>query len=256
MKSGFKLITLFLLAAVSFTACKLDDDGDDINNIGNFWMGYADVQLIENSENFNLILDDGSVMEVRLMIFDFPEGYVLRDGMRVIANFSKIDESVVDGEIHWLVRLNGLKEVLSKKPVYSQDLSEEEVGEDSLEIRKMWLSGKYLNTSFRLYYRDAEIKHFINLWVNEDHPKADENNVYVELRHNAYGDAEINDAYGRASFDISELIPEGKSSVTVHVSYTDYSGRTVGPVSKAYSLNINEEPGDLQVKLEPDANIY
>lgn len=255
MSSIFKLIGAFSLAAVLFTSCSLDDQGD-WNNLGNFWMGYADVQLTESGDYFNLVLDDGSVMEVWMTMSEFPENYKLKEGMRVIANFSKIDEKIVDGNIHWTVRLNGLKEVLSKQPVYSSDLPEEEAGEDPLDIRKLWLSGKYLNATFGLYSRNAEIKHSITLWVNEEHPDADEGNLYAEIRHNAHGDAETDAVFGRVSFDISEFIPEGRSSVTVHISYRDYNGRTLGPIPKAYSLNTNEEPGDLQVKLEPEANIH
>ena len=262
MKTILKFTGLFFAAAVLFTGC-MDKDDAALDNPGNFWQGYADVQFVEGREamnsagipGFNLILDDGTVLEVVSFLSPIPDDYEVTDGMRVLANFSKISEntSTVSPMPHWppywQVRLNGMEKILTKAPVEGDGT---ELGDDPINVRRMWLSGKYLNATFLFKWNDASIVHGINLWVDAEHPGADAQNVYVELRHNARGDRKYYEAFGRVSFDIRELI--GQNTVTIHFSYTDYTGSR-HTVSKLYSPNVSEEPGDLDISSGGQSNM-
>ena len=259
MKTILKSTSLFLTATVLFPACSLNEDANaPLSDPGNFWQGYADVSMPGGEgRDFDLVLDDGMVLEVVSLLSPVPADYGLRDGLRGVVNFSKISEHIESGTMHWEVRLNGMQKVLTKTPVGGDGATLADgtpLGNDPINVRRMWLSGKYLNTTFLFKWDDAKVVHGINLWVDREHPGADAQNVYVELRHNARGDGKYYEAFGRVSFDIRELIPEGQNAVTVHFSYTDYAGSR-HTVSKLYSLNLSEEPGDLDVSSNDPSNI-
>ena len=116
-----------------------------------------------------------------------------------------------------------LKSVEQKEPVYSSKLTPEELeelGNDPIYVENAWFGGKYLNIDFAVLRFDPQLAHFINLYVDEE--GSDENNVVVVLKHNAYGDPTTSLAFGRVSFDISKLVPEGKSSILVTLRWRNY----------------------------------
>jgi len=221
MKKFLKWAGLAAIAAFVFTGCSLDDNDHNPNK---FWITYATVE--GTPDNFKLWLDNNSELLLIGSLVDIPKDEEI-DGMRVVANFTIFEEQKnTDGTMTYYVRLNALEKVLTKGPVYSSQVTDEEMGRDPINIDEQWFSGKYLNVNFYCYVNDPKIKHYINLWVDEEHVNADENNVYVEIRHNAYGDLQYTEGFGRASFDVTELIPEGKSEVTLHIKWTDYQGIT------------------------------
>lgn len=232
MKTWLKLTGLLFAFAWVLSSCNKDyaDDTDGLwNNIGdgssgNFAIGHATVE--GNANNFRLILDNGTVLVVYYNNVVIPEDTDFGNGTRVIANFTVISTGDNNGVTYWAVRLNAMTQILSKRPVYSSQSDAKLIGNDPIDVKKSWFGGKYLNVNFYINTGSPSLKHYINLWVDEDHPEADENNIYVEMRHNAYGDPQTTLTFGQVSFDISEFLPEGKNSVTVHFSFTDYNGTT------------------------------
>ena len=61
----------------------------------------------------------------------------------------------------------------------------------------------------------------LNLVVDEE--RSTDERVYVTLTHNAFGDARMYRGYGRVSFDIADLLPEGKDQIVVVLGWTDYA---------------------------------
>lgn len=230
MKKWLKITGLFAFLAIFLTGCSMDDDSGY-----NFYLGYATTQKTETGR-YDLILDNGTVMEVTIPMSPYPEGFEFRDNQRVYANFSILDERTEEGTLYYRIQLNNIMEILSKKPVYSSRLgeSEQQMGNDPIDLTEKWFSGNYLNVIFEIGVNKEEIIHFINLLVDEDHEGADEDNIYVEVRHNANGDLTARTADGVVSFDVREFLPEGKTSVTVHISYEMYNGKKITE-SKVYA---------------------
>lgn len=237
MKAFIKALGFLLMSLPVFTACNVDDDGSY-----KLWIGYATVKLNSETQaneqpDFDLILDDDTEMRIVSNMVYFPAEAALKDDTRVIANFTILSEQVVNGKHTLYIRLNAMKEVLSKKPVYSSSVDADEIGFDPIDVDEAWFGGKYLNFTFNIRVNDPSISHFINLYVDEDHPEADEDNIYVELRHNAYGDKPAHEIFRRVSFNISEFLEEEKSSVTVHLKYTNYKGEEVTDSGVYYRKN-------------------
>ena len=210
MKRVSKLFAM-LIAAVGtmvFSACDTSTDGE------NFYVSYGEV--VGTSEAYTIKTDAGNTLHiVENLLPTFP----VEDGMRVRVNFTIQEQSGSDLN----VRLNAIEKVLSKEPVYSSQLTPEELeelGNDPIYVENAWFGGKYLNIDFAVLRFDPQLAHFINLYVDEE--GSDENNVVVVLKHNAYGDPTTSLAFGRVSFDISKLVPEGKSSILVTLRWRNY----------------------------------
>ncbi len=236
-----KIALLGLLTAAAFAGCgKFLDETP--NSSGNFWVGYANVRVIEDSPGtgVHLRLDNGTVLEV--VSFSARIDFDPYDGMRVVVNFSKVGETPMYGfSSRWQVHVNDFVEVLTKKPVEGDAAA---LTDDGVDMRHLWVSGGYLNTTFLYYCTDAQVLHGIDLWLDADHPDADAQNVYVELRHDARGDAARRRMFARASFELSELLPEGQNSINIHFSWKDHNG-VRRSTTKLYSPELNEEPQDL-----------
>lgn len=210
MKRVSKLFAM-LIAAVGtmvFSACDTSTDGE------NFYVSYGEV--VGTSESYTIKTDAGNTLHiVENLLPTFP----VEDGMRVRVNFTIQAQSGSDLN----VRLNAIEKVLCKEPVYSSKLTPEELeelGNDPIYVENAWFGGKYLNIDFAVLRFDPQLAHFINLYVDEE--GSDENNVVVVLKHNAYGDPTTSLAFGRVSFDISKLVPEGKSSILVTLRWRNY----------------------------------
>lgn len=218
MKHVLKLTAFFGALILGFSSC----DWDDGYTLDKYYISWATVD--GSASSFNLVLDDGTILYISANNVIIP-GDTDLNGKRVVANYTLLDEVKGENDTkNYYIRLNAMEEVLSKKAVYSSQVNDEEIGNDPINVGDVWFSGKYMNFTFFFYANDPTIKHFINLVVDEDNPKADADNIYVTFRHNAYDDKAINQAFGRVSFDIESFIPEGKESIMVHLSYTNYRG--------------------------------
>ena len=240
MKKGINILGLLMIFAGAFSSCNMDEN--DNFGQGKIWFGYTTVEKENESDReFRLILDDGTVMDIVQFNANLaPDVYNLKDGDRIFAYFSIDFEDRRDERLYYYIRLNAYQKILTKFPVYNSEVGEEEVGEDPINVDKSWIGGGFLNVEFHFFAGSKEQKHLVSLYVIEDHPQADENNIYVEMRHNAYGDRPHDVAYGAVSFDIRDFLPQEKNVVTVHFTYTNYDGRTI-TTSEAYSRKIVEQ---------------
>ena len=197
-------------ALLLLTACNKDRDS--------YYIGVSYGNIVGNADSYHIVIDEGATLYV---VENASSGMEVQDGQRVMANYTILDRV----ETVYNVRLNFLYNILTKSPVYLSQLTSEqiaELGNDPVNVRAMNFGGKYLNANIEVLRKDPSLAHFINLVVDEQ--RSDDQTVYLTLRHNAYGDPTSLAASQRVSFDLSELVPEGKQQITVCVEWTDYQG--------------------------------
>ena len=238
----WKTAAVLSLAVAALTACKDDDDTYYIN--GNAWVSYGNLEKIDNGghSRFAIRRDDGA----RLIVSD---GLSInssddREGQRVYPYYAVLgsdrDEIGLEGRMNYYVRLYDLRTVLTKAPVKESFIQANEahrqdsLGKDPVHVSSAWFGGTYLNVEFMLPVKaGSDTKHFIN--VVEDDVTAHNDTVYITLRHNAYGDsprltesstradkAGVRWMWGNASFDLTSILPAGKTSVPVKFLWTGY----------------------------------
>lgn len=209
----FKFLVFVTITSFSFVSC-LKDDGYVEKP-----MAYGVVEGVQSQGNFSIVTDLGNVLNVKE---NADPSVSVEDGMRVVVKFSILSQK---DAAHYDVKVYAMGKLLTKEPVRLSELTEEEqkeIGDDPIEVWDAWFGGKYLNINFMIYRSDPELAHFINLVVDERHSSEDE--VIVTLRHNAFGDQPMARVVSPVSFDLSELVPEGKEEIKVTLKWTDYNG--------------------------------
>ncbi|KIO44247.1 MULTISPECIES: NigD1/NigD2 family lipoprotein [Sanguibacteroides] len=245
----WKLALICFLAVFFFTSCDDDDEYYYVGN-GNSWISYGNLEKVDNSQSKYVIRrDDGNKLilseGVRL------NGDEVKEGLRVVANYSIIgserEETSLNGKMIYYIRLYDIDDVLCKVPVKESFIKENEavrndsIGNDPINITEAWFGGKYLNVEFKIpVKKGSSEKHFINLV--QDDMGLHNDSVYITLRHNAYGekpDAQNTDSYvwsyGRVSFDLTSIVPEGYNKVPVKLIWTEYKKNIPETVTKSDS---------------------
>ena len=275
-KLNWKLLTALSIILISFTAC----DDDDYYVTGNNWISYGNLEKVEGSARSEFIIhrDDNS----RLIAVDGINLNNLKaeDGTRVCYTYSILDSKRqpqgLEGNIDYYIYLSQIEDVLTKSPINESFINEnpehrqDSIGNDPINVREAWFGGKYLNVEFNLPVKgDSKISHMINL-VRED-VTLHQDTVYLTLRHNAYGDRPSTAGvrsrgenffwvWGNVSFDLTDILPEGKTSVPVKLIWEAYKGNTqttetltdcglftMQPQkSKAVAGGLNAEPKNLK----------
>lgn len=237
----------FLIVPI-FTACDDDDEYYYVGN-GNSWISYGNLEKIDNGtpSKFAIRRDDGN----RLIV---TEGVHINsdeatEGLRVCAQYnivkSERDEKSLNGKMNYYVALYRVSDVLTKVPVKesfiqaNQTVREDSIGNDPINVTEAWFGGKYLNVEFRIPVKSGSAtKHFINLV--EDDVVLHNDSIYVNLRHNAYGEKPNGEdnhdtyvwSYGNVCFDLTSLVPEGKTSVAVKLIWTEYNKNASGTITR------------------------
>ena len=211
--SRFVLFAM-LLSVVGLTSC-LDDDKHEWLHMKESWG-----TVIGTQEEFKIVTDLGNTL---LVVENNDPSFQIEDSMRVVVTFTELEQR---GENVFDIRINAIRELLTKDPLYSSQLNEQQVdsvGNDPIEALYAWFgNGQYLNIEFGIYFSDLQKSHMLNLVVDEEHSTDEQ--VYVQLKHNAFDDdVRKYEGYGRVSFDIADLIPEGKDQIIVVLEWKDYA---------------------------------
>jgi hypothetical protein len=205
---------------------------------GPVYMSYATLERSENPSTLRLILDDDKVMEIVSFLDDAAARITeLPDRSRLYVNFSILESRAMGSRVYHRIQLIGFNEITTKQPLYistSTANNSAEVGKDPIDVDKHWIAGGFLNVEFTYYANSHSIRHRIDLYVIEDHPNMDQDNLYVEMRHNALGDQPRDAVQGKVAFDIRKFLPQEQNSIRIHFSYTDYKGDRY-TVSETYS---------------------
>lgn len=208
--SRFALFAV-LLSVVGLTSC-LDDDNHEWLQMKECWG-----TVIGTQEEFKIVTDLGNTL---LVAENDNPSFQVEDSMRVVATFTELEQK---DENVYNIRINAIRQLLTKDPLYSSQLDEQQVdsvGHDPIEMYYAWFGGSYLNIEFGVYFSDPQTAHMLNLVVDEE--RSTDKQVYVKLTHNAFEDTRMYRGYGRVSFNIADLIPEGTDQIVVVLEWTDY----------------------------------
>jgi len=224
------LILPFLLGLTLFTSC-LDDDDDENNDYV-----LASGTIVKPGDYFYIKTDEGLVLSPRYHSVNTAE---LEDGMRVLFYYSIIEEANDSETYDYYVRVSGLDEILTK-PIFNFTAETTEnvidsIGDTPVQIIDTWFTDDYLNVQFG-YYNDHKI-HYINLVYDENNPTTENGEIILELKHNDNGDYWHHWGWGLASFDISQLKVDGKTSVDILVRSNDFNGEYTYNKILTYEFN-------------------
>jgi hypothetical protein len=210
-----------LLSAILFFSCM--DDGPDI------YVSYGVIRNAASDKDYEILTDKGNTLAV-------TKSYTsqsIENGKRVLVNFEVLSDKD-KGKKVYEVQVNGFYNLLSKPLVnesfilQNEEVRRDSIGNDPFIQTAAWFGGDYVNIDFEIFHsQNVEKKHLINLIY--DDLRADADTVYLTLRHNAYGEvvgaatgSYLYRGWGRCSFKISDLLPEGVTSKPVKLMWTQY----------------------------------
>lgn len=198
--------TVFLIA---IAACVLSCAGE-----GSLPLYYTQ-EMVTAAEG-KLLSDEGLTYEV------LNSGKAIGDGRWFAGCFvmGRKSDKVLE------VKLNNLEQALSKSVPKLSGSSEEELGNDPINIENIWISGTYVNMRNGHNYDSGKTGtiHKVNLVFDDARSGTD--TLFFSLRHNAAG--EKGDTYISyyTSFPFNEYIPSGKTGCIVTIEWKwdkDYS---------------------------------
>ena len=232
MKRSFLVISMIVLVVVGFLSCNKEDNEER-------YLSYA---TINDATNKVLKTDySSSILYVEEGIENVPQWVA---GKRLVIDYTilRAHESASMLKTYY-VKINGVYDVLTKMPVKQSFLDSkarvDSIGHDPINLEDIWFTTNYLNINFSLYRNNPSVKHFINLVVDDTKTTADD--VFVELRHNAYFDLQSYYRLGNVSFDVSSFVVAPKTSVKIHLSRLTYSGE-MKTDTMTYKLSVLAAP--------------
>ncbi len=210
MKTRILFFALFIAALV--TGC----DDDDDYSLGKFWVTTATIHT--EGETYTIETDNGDRL--------FPSAtavpwFNLENNQRVWVNYTILGDATQDG-IDYYVKVNDLKELLTKGIITLTAANADSIGNDPITITNYWFNNDFLSIEFE--YGGGGTIHFINLAQDEDHPENEQGQPILEFRHNRNNDPYNHLLRGIVSFDMSKLKTEGKNSI-------DFVLKAKGPVA-------------------------
>jgi hypothetical protein len=209
-----------LLSAFLFFSCI--DDGTEI------YVSYGVIRNVTSDNNYEILTDKGNTLAV-------TKSYTsqsIENDKRVLVNFEVLSDKDKNKNLYE-VQVNGFYNLLSKPLVNESFILQDEaarrdsIGNDPFIQINARFGGDYVNIDFEIFHsQNVEKKHMINLIYDDTRTDAD--TVYLTLRHNAYGEvigtggSYLYEGWGRCSFKISDLLPEGVTSRPVKLMWTQY----------------------------------
>ena len=225
---------LFALAITSvgfFSSCDDDDDYE-------IWGTIATARPAnDNLHSFYLVLDDGTTL-----IPDKTSGnYNPKENQRAVVYFEFLSDKV-DGYDH-KVRIDYLRDILTKKVVSLTEENSDYFSEDPVKILKMWIGDDFLNIKFG-YNGTGQKIHYINMVNNTTAGYPDDGKTHLEFRHNSNGDPAQHGYNGFVAFDLRPYQSDNRESVDFVIKVRDF-----GEI-KEYNVNYNYK--DKTVKVNRD----
>lgn len=201
MRKMIRLIPFFLIS-LSLLSCAKDDD----YSLNKFWVSAATINT-EGVKPYIIITDNGDKL--------FPSSsnvayFKPENGQRVWVSYTILKDEGT--EFDYYVKVNDLREILTKEIITLTNLNKDSIGNDPVEIENIWFSRNYLTVGF--VYGGGGAIHFINLVRNEEAVFNDEQLPVLEFRHNRNNDRYNNAMRGWVSFDLSKLKQPEQDFVT------------------------------------------
>ncbi len=214
---NLKLLSLALAALFvvgSFTSC----DTEDGYTIGDIYpSALVTVKPANGNSSCYFQLDNTTTLRP-VNIKGSPYGAT---PVRALVNYVEVpdDPSPYDRS----VRVLWMDDILTKQMVQWGTMTQDELGDDPLEIVKDWVTlveDGYLTLRFRTVSSGLGVKHFLNLvkGVNPENP------YEVHLRHNAYEDTSGDMVDGIVAFDLSDLPKSDDPNAKLKLVWSSFSG--------------------------------
>ena len=102
------------------------------------------------------------------------------------------------------------------------DITEEEVGNDKINITNIWISEGFLNIQYQFFYdKNSDKKHLLNLVINEKNTEngIDDDYFTLELRRNGFKEHESTLGRGLISFRLDKISADLAKKKGVAVRY-------------------------------------
>ena len=208
------LALVAFLAAGSFTACNADGE----YHVGDIYpSALVTVKPYANLSGCYLQLDRTTTL-YPVNITGLPYG---TKPVRALVEYLAVDDDPKD--CTQAVRVVQMQEVLTKQMVQWGTLTQEELGDDPIEIVKDWVTlveDGFLTLRFSTKTNGAGKTHVFNLvkGVNPENP------YEVRLRHNANRDLVGNMVDGLVAFDLSSLPESANPDQKIKLVWNSFSG--------------------------------
>jgi len=204
-------IGLFILLITP--SCSLKSDNDNAPT-------YLGLGVIKgNEQSFSIMLDNKVVLYPQTGI----KSSVIKDGKRVLFEYSQDQKITENGQDNYKVTLYYLDSILTKKPIQLTHSRNDSLGNDMVNIKAIWSGSHYLNVDFQLKYGNSTKKHLVNLAIDTIQTSAD--TVNFIFKHNAYNDTYLQAKSGLVSFDMSNYIKDGKK-LNLKLKYKNYANES------------------------------
>ena len=212
----FLLVALVALFCVgNFSACNTDD-GYTIGDI--YPMALVTVKPYADLSSCYFQLDNTTTL-YPVNVKGLPYGTT---PVRALIEYLAVDDDPKDCDR--AVRVAKMTEILTKQPVEFGSITQEDLGNDPLEIVKDWVTlveDGFLTLRFSTVSSGMGVTHFLNLvkGANPDNP------YEVHLHHNAYGDVAGDMVDGLVAFDLSSLPQSSNPNQMIKVVWNSFSGK-------------------------------
>lgn len=211
-KPNFTVLLLaflvLLMVNIAFSSCSNDTEEQ--------YIGYGTVDKPDGS-GFRIKLDNGKILNPKE---SFIPGSILHDSMRLIVNFTILEE--LDSAYN--VRINDADTILTKSILPYDASQSDSIGNDPVKVADVWIANGFINFDF-LYsggHPYPSEKHMINLL---NHPVTD-GKLPLEFRHNAFNDQRNTVYRGVVSFPINRLIKGMEKPVKIQIQYKESTNTT------------------------------
>ncbi len=198
--------------AASFGLLSCEDSSDPQQ----IWISSATPNIVDGYPT-EIITDSGRT----LTVIENNSGMPLSNTQRIFAQYQILDGSSSNN--FYDINLLGVRNILTKDIVTLTPENELELGNDPVEPYDVWFASGYLSVNFGFYY-GGTASHFINMVQSTVNPNPTDGKVYLEFRHNSYGDPMVLPQYGTVSFNVEQFMTTPGQDVTFVISFNELLG--------------------------------
>lgn len=197
---------IFGIAVLFLLSC--DDDSYSYE----FRLSYGVVEK-PSMGHYTINLDNGKILYPSFSNISSDQ---LENQMRLLVDYTILEDADPSRGFDYYVRLNGAREILTKELVpYSLSVSDS-LGLDPIELEEPWIANGFITFDF-LYAGNGLIKHMVNLVLLDE--KTSDGRTLLEFRHNAYTDPGNYAIQGTVSFRLANTFPEATDPIPLRIRY-------------------------------------
>lgn len=214
------LLIAITLTTIPFLSSCLDDDKDTP------FIGIGTVKVVDE-DSYYFLLDNNETI--------FPGNttsasqYEIKNDARVVVYFYMLDETVTGYTYNG--KIIHIEYILTKDAIPLTEETADSIGNDKINIQRVWFAGNCLNIEFQMLGTGySNKKHMVNLVRNEiENPEGNidaDGYAVFEFRHNAYDDMPSKVLNGIVAF--KEPLVEDEDVKGIKILYTSiYEGEKV-----------------------------